>query len=82
VGDVLQRHLGGVDTLDPGQWTNEGVAGFVEAKAVVKCADCGGIDVIAEGHEVSPDGRVVPVWRCPTVTCGARKWIWLEGYSR
>jgi hypothetical protein len=81
VGDVLQRHLGSVDTLDPGQWTSEGVAQYIDAKAVVRCADCGGVDVLADGHEVSPDGRVVPTWRCPTVTCGAARWLWLEAWK-
>lgn len=80
MGDVLQRHLGGVDTLEPGQYTTAGVAQYVEAKAVVRCASCGGIDVLADKHEVNPDGRVVPAWTCPTATCGARCWLWLEAW--
>jgi len=82
VGDVLQRHLGSVETLDLGQWTNAGLAEYLDAKAVLRCPDCGGIDVIAESHEVSPDGRVVPAWTCPTVTCGKRAWLHLEAWGR
>lgn len=77
MGDVYQRLLGAASSLDPGQWTKDA---RIEAQAVIRCASCGGIDGLGAEHEIGLDGRVVPAWRCPTVTCGNVSWLWLEAW--
>lgn len=81
MGDVYQRLLGTADRLDPGQWTKVGCGEFVDAKALVACAKCGGVDGLGDKHEIQRDGRVIPAWRCPTVTCSAVSWLWLEAWE-
>ncbi len=81
MGDVLNRNLGTVDALQPGEFTTVGCGEFVEARAILRCPKCGGIDALTDDYAIQRDGRVVPAWRCPTETCGAVLWISLESWS-
>ncbi len=75
MGQVINRHLGTVATVEPGQYckTSDGLA-------IVSCPSCGGVDIIAEDHAIDPAGRVVPCWSCPTENCPMLDWIFLESW--
>ncbi len=81
MGDVLQRHLGGVADLDPGQYTTAGCKEIVDAQVLVRCSSCGGFDWLDGDYEIQIDGRVVPAWTCPTATCSRRLWLVLEAWK-
>ncbi len=80
MGDVFARCLSTVESLQPREWTSNGLQEFLDARAIVRCS-CGAIDVIADEHEVLADGRVVPVWTCPAEGCGKREFITLESWG-
>jgi hypothetical protein len=71
----IQRCLGPVGDLEPGQYTLETASG----KPAVCCAGCGGISDVV-GH-VEPGGAVRSAWTCPTATCSFLEWIVLEAFG-
>lgn len=61
----------------PGEYTTVGL-GFPDAKALVCCKACGGLDVLTDGHVIDRGGRVTPAWRCPS--CPEVMWLELDSW--
>ncbi len=81
MGDTIRRLLGNPAGLDPGQYTTVGCGEIVAARVVLRCPECGGFDAIGAEHDIQADGRVVPSWKCPTVTCSASLWLVLDDWQ-
>jgi hypothetical protein len=78
VGQRLSRFLGPAGSLDPGQWSDFTASGG----PAVCCPGCGAIvELQADKHVVSREGKVTPAWRCAEETCGVVEWIELEAYG-
>ena len=75
MGLRVNRNLGKVECLQPGEYTTETASG----NAAVCCPVCGGIsDIDPATHRTELDGRVVPAWKCPTETCVLFDYLTLE----
>ena len=73
----FQRHLGAVESLDPGQFTVRTASG----RPALCCHLCGAIYDLPETHRYDHDGRVVPALRCPTETCSFFDYVCLESVA-
>ena len=73
---IYRRNLGPVQHLEPQEYTTETMSG----RAVLCCAECGGLQEIPDTHRVQDDGLVVPALRCETVTCAAYDYLRLEAW--
>lgn len=82
MGNRLQRHLGPIATMDPGQWTSDPLRHRVGTMLTVfvRCPACAGVHEL-EANRVARDGGVVPAWECPTVTCSFKAFVTLEGWG-
>jgi hypothetical protein len=58
MGLRLQRHLGPVGTIDPGQYAVDKPCVFVS------CPICGTIEDISVSHQISVGGVVTPRYAC------------------
>ncbi len=81
MGHVLNRALGPVAELQPGEYTTR-TGPMLVGKCALRCRQCGGLDTLGEKHTIDGAGRVTPSWRCPTVTCGEVLWLTLESWGR
>ncbi len=79
MGLRLQRHLGDVAGLQPGQYTSR-VAPLV-GKVALCCPACGAIETLGDKHTIDGAGRVTPAFHCPTVTCNFFEWLELESHG-
>lgn len=77
MGARLQRHLGPVQSLLPGQWTAETASG----KEALCCPSCGHIADIEYPHEVEKYGRVKFRWACPSQSCSFAEFLILEAHN-
>jgi hypothetical protein len=75
VGLRLQRHLGALGSIDPGQYAVDKPCIFVS------CPACGCVDDISVTHEVNIGGVVAPRWKCPTVTCSFHEFLSLDCWN-
>lgn len=71
----LQRHLGPVASIEPGQWTAETASG----KPAVCCPACSSVDEIP--GEVAADGAVANAYRCESGECPFMEWLVLESFN-
>lgn len=81
MGRRLQRYLGAIYELSPGQFvTDPDFASDVDGPVVfVCCPGCGAVARLDE-YKVDVGGRVTPIWTCQTVTCSLREWLELESW--
>lgn len=77
MGLRLQRQLGPVQHLTPGQWTIETASG----RPAIRCPACGGISDLDEAHRVLTGGVVSPIWSCPFASCAFQEFLSLEAYG-
>lgn len=82
MGARLQRHLGPIATMDPGQWTSDPARHRTGTMITVfvGCPACGGVHEL-EAHRVQQGGAVLGAWTCPTATCSFQEFIDLEGWG-
>jgi hypothetical protein len=73
---LLLRHLSTVQTMSPGEWTNETATG----KPAIACPECGGISELELPHVVRGGGIVTPIWSCPYI-CPAMEFITLVDWD-
>lgn len=71
----LQRHLGAVSSIEPGQWTAETASGL----PAVCCPACSAVDEIHGWIETN--GKVALAYRCESGECPFYEWIELEAFS-
>lgn len=71
----LQRHLGSVATIEPGQWTAETASG----RPAVCCPACSSVDEVLS--VVLPGGAVALAYRCESGECAFHEWIELEAFG-
>jgi hypothetical protein len=82
VGVRLQRHLGALRGLEAGMWlADPGWPSLVEQSIFVSCPGCGGIHKISDTHSIAINGRIAPIFSCPTVTCSFQSFLELEAYG-
>lgn len=74
---VYRRHLGPVESLSAGEWTEETVTG----RPAICCGSCAGIYDVPETHRIEPDGFIVPAIRCGIGPCPEFGYIRLLNYS-
>lgn len=81
MGTRLQRHLGVLGTIDPGQWTSDPLRHRVGQMLTVyySCPKCGGVDEIATSR-IAADGGVVPAVQCSGAACSFKDFVSLEGW--
>ncbi len=77
MGVRLQRHLGRVEQLLPGQYTVETASG----RPAICCVGCGTISDLPETHRVTGGGIVVPVWSCPSRACPFMDFLSFEAWG-
>lgn len=75
MGLRLQRALGDVASLGPGQYTRR--VAPLAGKVALSCPICGVIDTLADGHVIDRAGRVTPAFRCSR--CPFWDWLELDG---
>ena len=71
----LQRHLGPVASIEPGQWTAETASG----RPAVCCPACSAVDEV-EG-EIAVDGTVQRAYRCQSGECSFHEWVLLDSFG-
>lgn len=95
MAQTYSHALGSVDSLDKRQWALEVVeVGHPDGRVIrmgdaivivrisIRCGQCGAIDILEpQMFTISPDGRVLPRWWCPTSTCSESAFIVLENYG-
>lgn len=78
----LQRHLGVIGTMDPGQWASDPLRHRPGQALTVylACPKCGGVHELAT-NRIARDGGVIPAWQCEGATCCFKDFIALEGWG-
>lgn len=71
----LNRNLGPVSRLSPGEYTTETVSG----DPALSCPSCGGVSDIE--FEVHDTGRVSQIFSCPYASCPFVDYIDLEAWD-
>lgn len=72
MGLRLQRHLGPLGSIEPGQYA-------VDAPCVfVSCPACGCVDDVSVTNPPPPSGNLPHEWRCPTATCSFKSYLSLD----
>ena len=79
MGQTVQRQIGPVRALEPGEYTLATASG----KPAVCCPKCGTISelALAETHIVLEGGLVTPLWTCPGKPCGFSDFLTLEAWD-
>lgn len=73
----LQRHLGRVESLEPGQYTVETATGM----PALCCPGCASIFDLSMEHTIDDDGRVAPAVKCGNPICSFFDWVHLQAFS-
>lgn len=72
MAQTFAHHLGGLSSLDPGQYAIVGLG------VVLRCPSCGGIYELDQ--DVDRGGYVARRQACPFVSCPWADWVVLESY--
>lgn len=75
MGQTLQRCLGPISHLDPGQYTLATASG----DPAIRCPSCGGISDLE--IKVLAGGVVEEIWSCPFAACSFQSYLVLESHD-
>lgn len=79
----LQRFLGRIDGLDPGQFMTDPLVHTpgMMISTIICCPGCSFITPLSEHYEVEKGGLVTPAFTCPSETCSFFDWLELSGWG-
>jgi hypothetical protein len=75
MGLRLSRHLGPVESLDRGQWTDRTASG----EPALSCPHCARVQDVR--HEVTAHGVVLLRWMCEAPSCSFLDWLTLDSFA-